>query len=74
MQPYGKLLVIERLLPPGNQLALDPVMKDIEMLVMLGSRERTEAEYRALFEQAGFRMAQSIPLQGGTHLLESVPA
>jgi SAM-dependent methyltransferase len=74
MQPHGKLLVIERLLPPGNQLALDPVMKDIEMLVMLGSRERTEAEYRALFEQAGFRMDQSIPLQGGTHLLEGVPA
>ena len=48
-------------------------MKDIEMLVMLGSRERTEVGLRALFEQAGFRMVRTVPLRGGTHLLEGVP-
>ncbi len=73
VQPHGRLLVVERLLPPGNQPALDPVMKDIEMLVLLGSRERTEAEYCGLFEQAGFRLVQATPLHGGTHLLEGVP-
>ena len=74
MQPHGKLLVVERLLPPGNQPALDPVMKDIEMLVLLGSRERTEAEFRALFEQSGFSIVHVTSLQGGTHLLEGAPA
>ena len=71
---HSRLLVVERLLPPGNQPALDTVIRDIEMLVVLGSRERTEAEFHAPFEQAGFSMVHVTPLQGGTHLLEGAPA
>jgi hypothetical protein len=50
----ARLLVIESVIPPGN----DPQgakWLDLLMLV-LGGRERTEAEWRALIEPAGFRI------------------
>jgi hypothetical protein len=34
---------------------------DLEMLLNLGSRERTEQEYRKLLQQAGFRMTRVVP-------------
>ena len=40
---------------------LNTVMTDLQMMVQLGSRERTLAEYRALLEQAGFEFRGSLP-------------
>ncbi len=60
----ARILIIERLLPtrvtdsPDN---LNAVMTDLQMMVQLGSRERTLAEYRALLEQAGFEFRGSLP-------------
>ena len=34
---------------------------DLNMLVLLGGRERTEAEYRRLLGDAGFRLERVIP-------------
>lgn len=53
--PGGKLLLIETVVaPPGvpHHSKLD----DIEMMVLLGSQERTEEEYRTLLERSGFRL------------------
>jgi hypothetical protein len=55
--PEGKLLVIETVVPaPGvpHHSKLD----DIEMMVLLGSQERTEEEYAALLARSGFRLAR----------------
>ncbi len=51
----GTLLVLERVVAPPNE---DPVTKfsDLNMMVMTGGRERTEAEFAALLTAAGFRM------------------
>jgi hypothetical protein len=35
---------------------------DLEMLVNVGGMERADAEYRSLFENAGFRLTSIVPL------------
>ncbi len=60
MEPDGKVLVIEALVPPGNDPS--PVkFLDLQMLVMNGGRQRTEEEYRQLYAAAGLRLARVIP-------------
>jgi hypothetical protein len=36
------------------------------MLVLLGGKERTEAEYRALFAEAGLEMTRVVPTTAGS--------
>ena len=45
------MILLEAVLGPGNQPDLGKLI-DLEMLMMPGGRERTEAEFRALFEGA----------------------
>jgi hypothetical protein len=70
----GKLLVIEMVIPPGNQPFFGKLL-DLEMLVLTpGGKERTEAEYRALFRRAGFELARVVPTQSPVSVLEATPA
>jgi hypothetical protein len=55
MKAESRLLVIERVVPEGNVPA-EATLFDINMLVMAGGRERTEAEYRALLAQSGLHL------------------
>jgi SAM-dependent methyltransferase len=73
ISPEGRLLVIERLIPPGNGPS-EAKLFDINMLVVLGSQERTEPEYAALFRAAGFELARLIPTESDMTLIEGVPA
>jgi hypothetical protein len=61
----GKLLVIERLIPPGNQPFFGK-LADLNLLVMYRGRHRTEQEYRALFARAGFELSRVIPTHSPT--------
>lgn len=58
MRHNGTLLVIERVLPPRISAPAPSrvVFSDINMLVTTFGRERTEAEFRSLYEAAGFRL------------------
>jgi hypothetical protein len=56
----GKLLVFESAIPSGNHPFLSKFM-DLNMLVMNGGRERTEAEYRSLLKAGGFNMTRVVP-------------
>jgi ubiquinone/menaquinone biosynthesis C-methylase UbiE len=69
----GRLLVVEMLVPPGNEPSFAK-SQDVNMLVNLGGRERTEAEYRALYAAAGFTLSRIIPAQGEMHVIEGIPA
>jgi hypothetical protein len=71
--PDGRLLVIERLIPPGNEPS-EAKLFDINMLVVVGSQERTEPEYAALFRAAGFELTRPIPTESDMTLIEGVPA
>ena len=49
---------------------------DMGMLVSVSGMERTDAEYRSLFERAGFQLARIVPLMdgAGSSLFETVLA
>jgi hypothetical protein len=64
------VLVVQEALPPGNAESFGKLL-DVGML-LIGGRERTEPEYRALFEAAGYRLTRVIPTQGPQHVLEGV--
>jgi hypothetical protein len=44
------------------------------MLVMTGGRERTEAEFRQLYESAGFRLTRVFPTESPFSVIEGVKA
>jgi hypothetical protein len=44
---------------------------DLEMLLMPGGRERTEAEFRALFARAGFAITKIVPTKGAESVIEA---
>ena len=72
MTPGARLLLIERVLAPGD--APDPAKyADLNMLVMLGGQERTADEFAALYEAAGFRLTRVIPAATGVSLIEGAP-
>lgn len=61
MAQGAKLLVIEQVVSGPNE---GPVTKlsDLNMLVLPGGRERTEEEFRRLYEASGFRLVRIVPL------------
>jgi hypothetical protein len=64
----GKLLVIDPVILPGNEPALGKLL-DIQML-LIGGRERTEAEFRALFDAAGFEVTRIVPTASPVSVVE----
>ena len=72
MNANSKLLVIEGVVPAGNVWSPAKIA-DINMLVMTGGRERTEAEHRALLTKAGLRLTRIIPVTPSTSIVEAVP-
>ena len=73
MAENGKLLLIEAVIPSGNTPFFHKFI-DLTMLVIAGGRERTEAEYRTLFEAAGFKLTQIIPTSSEMSVIEGVRA
>src|ERR1700736_4909060 len=51
----GRLLLIETIIPPPDQPHFAK-LSDLEMLVLLGSQERTSTEYAELLRVAGFAL------------------
>ncbi len=73
----GTLLAMEFILPPLVSQA-DPdlegrLMSDLNMLAVTGGRERSEREWRALLEAAGFRLTGVYPVEGQVGVLEAKP-
>ena len=68
----GKLLVVELVLPQGEEPFFGKWL-DLHMLVLLGARERTAAQYDALFQASGFRLTRVIPTPSGPSVVEAVP-
>lgn len=68
----GRLLIIEAVLPEGNEPALAKDF-DMTMLTFPGGIERTEMEYRILFEQAGFRLTTITPTDSTISVIEGIP-
>jgi hypothetical protein len=73
MQPGTKLLVVESVIPPGNNPFFGKLL-DLTMLVLPGGLERTEAEYRRLFSAGGFRLTRIVPTDKEVSVVEGEPA
>jgi hypothetical protein len=73
MQDHARLLLIERVVPPGNEPA-EAKLFDINMLVVVGGRERTAGAYRALLDDAGLTMTRLIPTGSALSLIEARPS
>ncbi|GGW79227.1 methyltransferase [Streptomyces lucensis JCM 4490] len=60
----GRLLIVERVLPDRPTEGSDGLMflSDLNMMVKIGGRERTRADFAALLREAGFRLSAVNPL------------
>ena len=70
----GRVLVVEMVLPPGNDPSPAKVFDVLMLLAHEGGRVRTEAEFRNLFAAAGLRLARVISTASPNSILEGVPA
>ncbi|MDI3281867.1 methyltransferase [Polyangium sp. 15x6] len=73
MAAGGRVLVVDALMPAGN--TDHPSMSlDLCMLTVVPGRERTEAEFDALFQAAGLKIARVIPTKNSVAILEGIAA
>jgi hypothetical protein len=71
MKPSTRVLIIEMVLPAGNQ-PHPGKMLDMMMLVGPGGQERTEQEYRALLKKAGLRLSRVVPTDSAVSVVEAM--
>lgn len=70
MAPGGRVLVCESIVGAPNQP--DPARwLDLHMMVQVGGRERTQAEFESLFAAAGLRLLRAQPTACGMSVLEA---
>ena len=65
------LLLMESVVPPGNTPHFAKTL-DLDMMLFVGGRERTEREFATLLERAGFRMTRVVPTISTISLVEAV--
>jgi hypothetical protein len=73
MARTGRVLVVECVVPDGDKSSFSKLL-DLNMLVMNGGRERTEAEFQRLFVTAGLRMTRVISTLSPLSILEGAPS
>jgi len=67
----GKLVLIEAVVPATSEPHFSKFI-DLNMLVITGGRERTEEEFRKLYEAAGFRLTRIVPTESPFSVIEGV--
>jgi len=69
MERGARLLVVEGIVPPGNDPHFSKFF-DLAMMAIPGGMERTEEEFRRLFEAAGFRLARIVSTRSWISTIE----
>ncbi|MDX2230808.1 MAG: methyltransferase [Leptolyngbyaceae cyanobacterium bins.349] len=70
MADDGRVLVVEQVIPPGNDPFVGKLL-DVNMLVMCpGGKERTAEEFADLFTAAGLTLTRIVPTQGIVSVIE----
>jgi hypothetical protein len=72
MRREAKLMLVEMVVPPGPAYSFSK-WADLLMLVDLTGRERTEAEFAALLDGAGFQLDQTIETESLMSILVAAP-
>ena len=73
MAENGRVLLVEMVIPAGNAPSPGKFL-DLEMLLYFHSRERTEAEYCDLLQQAGLELITITPTASPFSIIEAAPA
>jgi hypothetical protein len=66
------VLLVERVILTDSTPQVLVVESDVQMLVMAGGKERTDAEYRALLNAAGFELTRLILVLTPFYVIEAV--
>jgi SAM-dependent methyltransferase len=73
MAPGAKLLLVEGVYPRHIDQSRDSrgaAANDVNMLVNTGGRQRSEAEFRSLYEAAGFDLTRIVPTPAQVSVIE----
>jgi O-methyltransferase domain/Dimerisation domain len=70
MKPGAKLLIVEFVLPEGDEPHIGKLL-DMTMLAVTGGEERTASEYRKLLARAGLTMTRVIPTGSDVSIVEA---
>jgi len=70
--PDGTVLVVDNVVVEDNQPSWGKLL-DLNMLALTGGKERTEAEFAALFERAGLRLQRIVPTACPLSIVVGVP-
>jgi len=73
MKPDGKLLIVEMVLPEGDEPHMGKML-DMMMMLVPGGEERTLSEYAELLEPNGFRVTRVVPTASAVSVVEAVKA
>jgi len=71
MPAHGRLLIVESVIPPGNEPFAGKFL-DLVMLLIPGGKERTADEYRTIFADAGFELSNIVPTGTEVSVVEAV--
>ncbi|WP_435056530.1 methyltransferase [Streptomyces noursei] len=72
LRPGGRILIVDAVVPPGNAPHQAKAL-DLMMASLVG-RERTEADFAALFEATGLRLSRVVPTSTVLSVVEAVVA
>ena len=64
MPKHGRVLIVEIVLAPGRPIGHPHRLIDLEMMVTLGGKERSQREFAALLAQAGLCLTTVTPIAG----------
>lgn len=68
----GKLLLMEFVIPEGKKQHPGKLV-DLWLMILMGGKERTSAEYAELLRRAGFRLERVVETASPVAILEAVP-
>lgn len=72
MKPGGRVILIDSVISPGSAPDFGKLV-DLEMLLMPGGRERTEEEFRSLFDRAGYTLTRVAATRSPLSVIEARP-
>ena len=68
----GRLIVIQSIIFDGNEPSFNKFL-DLELMILdIGARERTEDEYRQIFQASGFHLSKISSPSGPVSLIEGI--
>ncbi|MEU7183641.1 MULTISPECIES: methyltransferase [Streptomyces] len=79
MSAGSRLLIVDVVLPETvipDSSELNPYLKDLQMMVLVGGKERTRADFEKLCTRAGLTLTDivTLPSHVGLSLIEAVPS